>query len=565
MTRVGRTAAAAHNERSENELPPPRRSKSPRQRVAETGRLLRQASVELASPGGSVLSGRSLWRIGRVAVALLVVGVNLLGALAVVLIAAFVVPLPAVRHAPHVRAVNFVAAAGYVALAVAFGVAVGVTRQRQRQGWLLHERAATPAEQRQVLRAPLSLFVLQVVLWWVAAAVFGVLDGTFSAALGATVAATVALTGLSTAACAYLLTERVMRGAVARALAGDAPERLAVPGVASRAVLSWALGTGVPVTGVVAIGAVALTGGPHSPTALAVAMVALGGTALTVGLLAIGVAARATADPAEAVRQALRQVQDGDLDVRVPVYDGTQLGRLQLGFNRMVAGLVERERIRAAFGVYVDPQVAERVLRDGTRLDGELVEVTVMFVDIRDFTGFAERRPATEVVAAINRLFERIVPIVHDHGGRVDSYIGDGLLAVFGAPRRQPDHADQALATALEIERAMEGQPLQVGIGCNSGPVVAGTVGAAGRYAFSVIGDVVNTAARVEAATRRTGDTVLVAGRTKDLLSATPVALVARPSITLKGKSEPTSLYAPAHQLSADAVPWRSDGGGAPC
>lgn len=514
--------------------------------VARHGEPLTRAWAELLRPGESGLAGAALVRVGRVAVAALLVTVNLMGAAAVVLIAAFVVPLPQLTDKAHIRAVDFVTAAAYVVAAVALGVAVGVSQQRRVQRWLAADRPATTEEQRLVLRAPLDLFFLQFGLWLGGAVLFGIVDGLPSARLGATVAVTVALTGCSTAAMAYLLTERVMRPAVARALTEESPDRLAVPGVAARAVLAWALGTGVPVTGLVAIGAMALSGPAPRAGTLAVAMVALGGTALTVGLLAIGVAARATADPADGVRRALERVQAGDLGVRVPVYDGTQLGRLQQGFNRMVAGLVERERMRDAFGVYVDPDVAERVLREGTKLDGELVEVTVMFVDIRDFTGFAERRPATEVVAAINRLFEVVVPIVHQHGGRVDSYIGDGLLAVFGAPRRQPDHADLALAAALEIAAAVAGQPLRVGIGCNSGTVVAGTIGGGGRYEFSVIGDVVNTAARVEAATRRTGDTVLVAERTRQLLTQPPPRpLVPRPPMPLKGKHEAVALYAP--------------------
>lgn len=120
------------------------------------------------------------------------------------------------------------------------------------------------------------------------------------------------------------------------------------------------------------------------------------------------------------------------------VIDGGEVGFLQAGFNRMVAGLQERERIREAFGTYVDTDVAEHTLREGTALEGEEIVVTMMFIDIRGFTGFAERLSAPEVVASLNRLFERVVP-----------------LAVFGAPR-QEDHADQALATALEIAAAVD-------------------------------------------------------------------------------------------------------------
>jgi adenylate cyclase len=238
-------------------------------------------------------------------------------------------------------------------------------------------------------------------------------------------------------------------------------------------------------------------------------------------------------------------VQRGEFDLRVPVYDGTQIGQLQLGFNDMVSGLAERERIRKAFGTYVDPDVAEHILHEGTSLEGEEVEVTMMFIDVRNFTGFAERNPAPSVVAAINALFEQIVPIIHAHGGRVDKFIGDGLLAVFGAPRRQSDHADQALAAALEIERRVRSaEGLTIGIGLNSGPVVAGNIGGAGRLEFSVIGDPVNVAARVEAATRTTGDTILLAERTKELLSAPHPQLVERSDVELKGKRERVRVYA---------------------
>ncbi len=246
------------------------------------------------------------------------------------------------------------------------------------------------------------------------------------------------------------------------------------------------------------------------------------------------------------MRRALREVQRGDFDVRVPVYDGTQIGQLQLGFNAMVAGLAERERIREAFGTYVDPDVAEHILEEGTNVAGEEVEVTLMFIDVRNFTGFAERTPADKVVAAINEQFEQIVPIIHAHGGRVDKFVGDGLLAVFGAPRRQPDHAVCALRAALQIVSGVHSSHgLELGIGLNSGTVVAGNVGGGGRFEFSVIGDAVNVAARVEAATRQTGDAILVAERTKEQLGDGAVARLAeRPGVELKGKREPVRLYA---------------------
>ncbi|HEX6388966.1 MAG TPA: adenylate/guanylate cyclase domain-containing protein, partial [Solirubrobacteraceae bacterium] len=178
-------------------------------------------------------------------------------------------------------------------------------------------------------------------------------------------------------------------------------------------------------------------------------------------------------------------------------------------------------------------------------LEGEEVDATIMFVDVCDFTEFAERTPAREVVATINQLFATIVPIIHDHGGRVDKYTGDGVMAVFGTPRRQHDHADKALAAAIVIAYGVERLPLRVGVGLNSGRVIVGNVGADERLEFSVIGQVVNIAARVEAATRQTGDTILLTGATKRLLRHHDVTLAARSGVELKGTRERVELFAP--------------------
>ena len=506
---------------------------------------LRGALIELWRPGEGELSGRAMWRVGSVALAAMIVLVNLAGAGAVIVIAGVVVPEP--TNSTHIFLVNALVGIGYFGVAAPLGVLLGTRGLWRLRSWLVEERTTTPAEVRLVLYAPFRLLIMQVALWWAAALLFGLLNVQYSGELALRVGVTVALTGLVTAFCAYLMTERLLRSPAARALAHGAASRFAVPGVATRAVLAWAVGTGVILAGLVAIGTLALK---HATgitiTKLGVAMVGLGGVGLAVGLLSVVLAARTTADPIAALRRALARVKLADFDVRVPVYDGSQIGQLQLGFNEMVAGLQERERIREAFGTYVDPEVAAHVLEEGTDLAGEEVEVTLMFIDVRNFTGFAERTPAREVVSAINRLFERIVPIIHARGGRVDKFVGDGLLAVFGAPRRQPDHADNALAAALEIAEAPAAAgELEIGIGLNSGTVVAGNIGGDQRYEFSVIGDAVNVAARVEAATRQTGDAVLLAKRTVELLREDAnVELVERPGVELRGKQETVPVYA---------------------
>jgi adenylate cyclase len=248
------------------------------------------------------------------------------------------------------------------------------------------------------------------------------------------------------------------------------------------------------------------------------------------------------------LRDATRVVEAGDLTVRVPVVSTDETGELAATFNAMVAGLGERERLHEAFGAFVEPTVTERVLAEGTDLRGEELEASVVFLDVRGFTEFVERAEAHEVVACLNSLYEVVVPVIHRHGGHANKFVGDGLLALFGVPERHADHAARAVAAACEIARLVRegaGGELRVGLGINSGRVVVGTIGGGGRRDFTVIGDPVNTAARVEAATRLTGDDVLITETTLRALGAPNDGFEERPSVPLKGKAKEVRLYAP--------------------
>ncbi len=492
------------------------------------------------------LDGAELAALSRVVIQLAVVVNNVVGAVVVLALALLVIPLPEGRG---VAPANYVTAAvAYLLVAVPIGVVVGVRGQAALMEWLVSGGPSYPELRAGVLRAPLRLFWLQLWLWWGAAVAFGLFEARHNGERGMWVGVVVALTGLTTASVSYLAVERLMRPAAVRAMVGASPSEMGRSrGVALRAVLAWAMGCGIPVAGLLVLGARTLLPSDVTRAEMAVATVVLAGIGLVIGFGAVVLAARATAAPIAGVAQAMARVHEGDYATRVPVYDGTEIGRLQLGFNEMVAGLAERERIRAAFGTYVDPAIAEHVLREGTDLAGEEVELSMLFVDIRNFTGFAEQTPASEVIGTINRMFELAVPVVHDHGGHVDKFIGDGLLAVFGAPQRLPNHAAAAVSAAQSIAAAVEAEfhgELSVGIGINTGTVVAGNVGGAGRFEFSVIGDPVNVAARVESATRQTGDTILISGRTLDVLDDDSVRVEERPDVVLKGKSGSVSLFA---------------------
>ena len=259
---------------------------------------------------------------------------------------------------------------------------------------------------------------------------------------------------------------------------------------------------------------------------------------------------RSVLSPVRELVDATARVKKGDMSARVAVSSGDEIGQLARSFNEMLTGLEERERLRAAFGSYVSPDVAERVMAEGELLEGEDVEVTVMFVDIRNFTAFAERSTARETVSYLNDFFGLVVPIVERHRGHPNKFIGDGLMGVFGAPERLAGHASSALAAGREIAAAVEGrygERLRVGIGLNSGPVSVGSVGGGGRLEFTVIGDAVNVAARVEHLTRETGDTLLLTEATRCLLDGESLGgleLDARGEVSLRGKSEPVPVYA---------------------
>ena len=303
------------------------------------------------------------------------------------------------------------------------------------------------------------------------------------------------------------------------------------------------IGAGIGIT----VGGITSRLGTGADT-LAIASVVAPVVAFGVALLGTLIVADAVTGPIADVEQAARRVAAGDLDARVPVVSADETGDVARSFNEMVGGLRERARLHEAFGAYVDPSLAERVLAEGTDLRGEEVVVSVLFLDVRGFTALAERADAQEIVRRLNDLYDEVVPVILRHGGHANKFVGDGLLAVFGAPRRLADHADRAVAAACEIAgcvRERFGGDMAVGVGVNSGPVLAGTIGGGGRLDFTVIGDTVNTAARVEAATRETGDDVLVTDATVALLHNHDRAFDERPAMPLKGKERAVRLLAP--------------------
>ena len=317
--------------------------------------------------------------------------------------------------------------------------------------------------------------------------------------------------------------------------------RLGVP-------LRWKLLGALPlinvITGVVASGL--STDGSASLDDLGLDVVVAVGVAFTISFELVLLVTRSILRPVDDLLEATEAVKRGDLEARVPVVSGDELGALAGSFNEMMQGLSERERLRMAFGSYVDPEVAERVLEEGALLEGQEREVTVMFVDVCDFTARAEASTARETVAFLNEFFDVVVPCVLEHGGHANKFLGDGVLAVFGAPERLPDHADRAVEAARSIAGAIGkrfGGDVRIGIGISTGPVVVGSVGGGGRLDFSVIGDAVNVAARVQAHTREIGAIVLLTDATIGAMNMRDSGVYAKGEAQLRGIADPVRLY----------------------
>lgn len=290
----------------------------------------------------------------------------------------------------------------------------------------------------------------------------------------------------------------------------------------------------------------AILGDRDGARGLASAVLVASGVGLALSTELTVLLSRAVTRPIAEVSAAMQRVRSGDYAARVPVTSSDELGELAHDFNLMSRGLAEREDMRAAFGTYVDKDVVNIILSNEFPDAGLEVDLSILFCDVRGFTSYAENADAADVVTTLNRIFSAIVPVIEAHGGHVDKFLGDGLLAFFGAPDRHADHADRALAAACELVDAVanEGTGLTVAAGVNTGRVIAGAVGGAGRLNFSIIGDAVNVASRVESMTRKTGDDVLITAATRDALQE-EVPLRSRGTLKLKGKAEPLELFAP--------------------
>ena len=413
-------------------------------------------------------------------------------------------------HDPHggvSRQQDIAGAVCALAVTLALVALVGRSRLRRRLrstlSWASASRQPTDEERERLLALPRSIAITALTYWLGLGLVAGVaflVAERGPSRLAVTAATAILLGALTTCCLTFLLVEHAMRPVFGQALANAMPTRREGMPLRPRLLLSWALGSGIPLVG---IGLTPLARSPSARIPLEVPIIFLVVVGILVGVTTMISSAGNIAQPLETLSVALERVENGDIAVSVPVDRGGEIGVLEGGFNRMVEGLREREVVKDLFGRHVGEEVARRaVIEGGASLGGDLRDVSVAFIDLVGFTALTERRSPSEVVQLVNEFFGLIVDAADAEGGWVNKFEGDGALCVFGAPTEHEDHPIRALRAARALNTALSRfvKSESLGgfrIGVSSGSAVVGNVGTERRYEFTVMGATVNEAARL--------------------------------------------------------------------
>ncbi len=251
---------------------------------------------------------------------------------------------------------------------------------------------------------------------------------------------------------------------------------------------------------------------------------------------------------------AMDEISRGNLEKQVPILSSDEFARVAEKTNLMMLGLKERDFCRSSFDKYVSPEISRKILNDAIAPSGEILDVTILFADLRNFTGFAEKRSPMAVVEMINRYFTEMEGVISNHGGVVLQFIGDEIEAVFGVLETNGNHPNQAVAAALAMRAAMQrlnaerrerGEiEIHHGIGIHSGPVLAGNVGSSKRKTYSMLGDTVNLASRLQVLNKKLATDILISDETRSRLVLSDTALRPMGPHTVKGKTEAVVVYA---------------------
>jgi adenylate cyclase len=490
--------------------------------------------------------GRRRIRI-QIILTLFVVVANLIGITVALLVIMVAFPTPSVFES-DVRWITFAVAPAYIGAALVLGVFWATRRVMNNVRWAIEERTPTKDDSRNTFFAPWRLTRVLLILWGAGTALLTTLYGLVDTDYIPKVLLGVSFSGIVVSASCYLFTEFALRPVAAQALEVGPPPRRFAPGIMGRTMLVWALGSGVPVLGILLAAILTLSLQNVTPTEFTVAVMILALFALIFGFILMWILSWLIATPVRVVRAALNRVEEGDLDTNLVVFDGTELGQLQRGFNSMVGGLRERERVRDLFGRHVGREVAALAEQVRPKLGGEERHAAVIFVDIIGSTQLVTSRPAVEVVELLNRFFAVVVDEVDRHHGLVNKFEGDAVLAVFGAPVALDNAEDEALAAARAMAERLrvEVPECNAGIGVAAGQVVAGNVGAKERFEYTVIGEPVNEAARLCELSKTVEHHLVASSETVANASESERARwTLGETVTLRGHDEPTRLATP--------------------
>lgn len=443
----------------------------------------------------------------------------------------------------------------YVALAVVFGAVVTFLLFRPVLDWQRHPERHDPNMVRNlVMRIPFYQAALCALVWLFGLMILAAVAAQTSARLAVVIAVAVALGASVVVLLTYLEAERLVRPVAAAALARRFEDSTLEPPVTQRLRVTWLTTSAVPIVGILLM-FVGHEVGYFTPDIddIMPAIVALSCLALITGFLGTTLSIMSVVDPILDLQRAINAVRRGETNVQVDIYDGSELGVLQAGFNEMMRGLHERQRVRDIFGRYVGTEVARRALEERPELGGEDREVAVIFVDVIGSTTFAVTHDPEEVVEELNRFFEKVVKVVHNNKGIINKFQGDAALAVFGAPVTLSDATGHALTAARELRQELKGLRLQAGIGVAAGHVVAGHIGGHDRFEYTVIGDAVNTAARLTELAKDTPGRVLTNAATlAQANEAEQARWTLMKSVELRGRNLMTQLARPIRPTLAD-------------
>lgn len=432
-----------------------------------------------------------------------------------------------------------------LSVAAIVGYAVFVVDHKLR--WFTAGARPGPADRLFVHQFPRNQSALLAAIWSVSGTVLFVVNSDGGVVV-AWLIAMLMLFGVTTSTgAALLLILRPLRPITA-ATTGSASGPDTAPGVLPRLLLMWLMSSALPTIGIAVVVVMRSNGWIIERTAsIEVPVVVLSIISILVGLRGMAIVALSISDPVRDVVDAMAKVEHGRIDARVDVYERSEIGRLQSGFNRMVAGLAERDRLRDLFGRHVGADVARRAVNDADTLTGEVREAAVLFVDLVGSTQLAQSRSPREVAEVLNHFFQIVVAAVDERHGLINKFQGDAVLAVFGAPLPSARSSADALATARALAVTLRRLPVvDFGIGVSAGPVFAGNIGAEHRYEYTVIGDAVNEAARLADRAKSTDRRTLCSEAA--LLSADPGERThwsQCASEVLRGRLEPTRMSAP--------------------